>query len=845
MLVAAAPAHVRALVHDLVRKHTATASPFGDVQAFVCLAAAARAAGIETKVEHELEGALGRALEARRSSGAHIELRAAVTRALGAISFEYTAPFHALRALAAGFLLAPGGQVRFRIVQGLVAVGDLDGAREASERLVGFERRRALRVVERGVVRGASRAKDRFVGLLAPPFLARLVPSAEAVAALGRRSMRAYEPWLATETARICEALDERELRRASSHSSVVSYFAHGRQHATRAALAISSGADRANAFLLLARAALRRGDTAFALELAERLGGTMRHRVDALLGSHVRPRSPTSASFSTELSTGIALLPTTLARWLTRVFDEVRVGQHRPLFALGASGAHDRPPHGEASDPLSLERARFDEGVAASPRGASRRSVLVRAAKHALKRALEGAAVDPRAVAARLRTLERLGGTLACDALEAVIAAARLYQPVVGEAIGSLAAIDPQRGASAFVRTQRIVTTRSDLERLLVSLEHAGAIERGFARAWIRLRDRLAATRTDAAATDWLARAVERCTALGLPLSVVVANAFYDALAGHSERRNTAVEPDRIVARALAELEALDSLPRERHLARLLGEPRLVDDLRAFRPARLGTFMTDWDHDRVVQAIGALWPAPDSTVDEMLVERFVRTTTRRHVDERTHALLAGRCPIEGASALDLGGDLRLRWLDKRVDLLAHLRFADIVPCCLSSAELDSRDVLFTWWDPLSFVCLVEKRDSLRPVGFVLGGFAWKGSTADPAMVVNGLYLARSNPRVRAGIVDALEHRIARPLGLVALGIAAIHGGRGPLPERYVQERARIERLRALRNARGLTWELYDDVCDIANVPISVDHLYWHQLRENAVRVLRRYDMAS
>ena len=178
---------------------------------------------------------------------------------------------------------------------------------------------------------------------------------------------------------------------------------------------------------------------------------------------------------------------------------------------------------------------------------------------------------------------------------------------------------------------------------------------------------------------------------------------------------------------------------------------------------------------------------------------------------------------------------LRLRYLDKRRDLLTYLRFADCVPCCFNSASSDYRAYGMGWWvlalwkDPMSFCFHVERRlgdAGWQPSGFVFGGFALD-EKSDVVIVLNGVYLRQQSARWRALVLANLEKRLCRPLGVRHLAIANCHGGQGELPSGYRRRSARVTRLRALRRSSGPVSTIYDDISTVVNRSTLLDHLHW------------------
>jgi len=168
-----------------------------------------------------------------------------------------------------------------------------------------------------------------------------------------------------------------------------------------------------------------------------------------------------------------------------------------------------------------------------------------------------------------------------------------------------------------------------------------------------------------------------------------------------------------------------------------------------------------------------------------------------------------------------------LRLLDARRDVLAYLTAADSVPCCLtvSGRPLDwqAHRMALLWRDPLSMVFQLEQQISGQraATGFVFGSLGW--SARRPVVLLNGVYLKRSKAALRVEVLRAIEEKWARPLGVEGVGIAALHGGAGPLPEDYQRRDVRV------RRACGLAGplDLYDDTGLNTREPEVVRHLYW------------------
>jgi hypothetical protein len=835
-----APIRVVRELESLVRT---SVCPYADAEALACLAAAARA---EAQPPAKVDATLHEALERVRAAGRWVPQHAEVVRTLLRVLDERSseeAPLDALVALARALRSRGRRGIRLRTIEGLLGAGDLAGARALAGGAHGFDRTRARRAVERGTV--SDRTGERFVARLAPPVLRELAPSAAMLRALGLRAVDAYEPWIACEAQHALARLDSRERARAMPYRCLVQFASLGGASARRAALAIAQRSLRERAIVSLVHAALARSDLAFALELLAHVRGAARERAYALVLAHPRPGLPDSPPL-----TGDPLRDAgERARWvvaqLRRAFAEDRASRFaHPAFAHGVRGETDEPPAGSSWDPISLERALFDEGLARSPRGAARRSVLVRAIKHALKReVLRPGTLDPAALSSRIRTLLTIGGPPVCDVLERVIEAARESSGALEVVLQALALVDADRAARWFARLQRFWPDRADLLRVTIALQRLGVFDPAFPERW-RLHDLVARGRTARQTASWLDRLLAAARARGLNRpDTLLAHAFVEAATARSEaRRRIASEPDVFLSGMFLELSRQLALPPRRYLLRLLRRPHVLALAGALNPAVLTSRMEEWSLERTRSELHALDYEAGWEVDADAVVRFARSLGSRDAQRRTTAFLDGYCPIDDARVIALDGGVRIRWLDKRADLLSYVRFADVVPCCLSSTSEDvPYHVLLVWCDPLSFVCMIERVEQcvVRPIGSILGGFALVGDRHEPAMVLNGIYLTRQADSLRCRILDAVEARLAAPLGVVSLGIAAMHGGKGALPDRYRASSVSLVRLRALRENDDPMHDIFDDVSWSANLVDTVEHVYWHRLRSAPAHLVR------
>jgi hypothetical protein len=214
--------------------------------------------------------------------------------------------------------------------------------------------------------------------------------------------------------------------------------------------------------------------------------------------------------------------------------------------------------------------------------------------------------------------------------------------------------------------------------------------------------------------------------------------------------------------------------------------------------------------------------------VDATVVARCARLMGR---SKELRWLMAGdlvSLGVEREREVSAGGRLRVRLLQKRADLLAYLRFADVPAwsCYRSDSSFYSGtrdDTIAVWKDPLSYCFRIERIDG-RPWGFVFGGFAELEGGA-LAAVLNGLYLHSQQIDARAGVLRAIEGMMC-PLGVERIGIASRYGGEGPLPAEYRRNPVTGTRLRALSIAGERVKSAYDDLSFRVNEPVMLD-LWW------------------
>lgn len=196
-----------------------------------------------------------------------------------------------------------------------------------------------------------------------------------------------------------------------------------------------------------------------------------------------------------------------------------------------------------------------------------------------------------------------------------------------------------------------------------------------------------------------------------------------------------------------------------------------------------------------------------------------------------------------------------LRYLDKRKDLIAALRFADGAQCCFTSEHHDddmpedeydedyeendgtAKWIARIWKDPLSFVFLIEdneidasKRDA---IGFVFGSFGLN-EKKEPVTLLNGVYLERQKTDTAVqSILKTIERQFSQRLGAEEQFVASRHGGTAYLGGEYDNKTRQVLRLRALGTSRyfgdELEKESYDDLNLKPNTVSRTDDEVWHK----------------
>ncbi|MBX2803170.1 MAG: hypothetical protein KTR31_36155 [Myxococcales bacterium] len=334
----------------------------------------------------------------------------------------------------------------------------------------------------------------------------------------------------------------------------------------------------------------------------------------------------------------------------------------------------------------------------------------------------------------------------------------------------------------------------------VLATLEAHGAVSVGTSLAWQQLASALAARHGPHAVMPSLAQLVARHSGPAFPPAELL------RLAAREIHHGRAESPHGLLERVTREVDrALGMSPRR--LARaMVDRASLRAWVRALRPGRLPPVSDEATRQalRVSLAVGV--------VEQRLVMRVAR---RLRVRRAFRALVQGRPLAPVAPLLD---GHRLRWLDKRVDLLTYQRFADCVTCCYHTRDEywyqnNKNHIAAIWADPLSF-CLHVEHPSRGARGFVFGSFATLRQGADRrlAVLLNGVYLTRQRRQLRMAVLHALVHRFFAPMGIWAVGVAAQHGGYGPFPSRWGPVQGTVMRHRALAKGGALLSEAYDDL---------------------------------
>jgi hypothetical protein len=492
-----------------------------------------------------------------------------------------------------------------------------------------------------------------------------------------------------------------------------------------------------------------------------------------------------------------------------------------RPTVDLSAAGARD-----------SL-RAAFDLGVALSPRAHERSRELLRACRLALLAEPDAATATAHDVSARRLRLACFSALTGASAAEA---ARDMLRERIPDTRVRLALFESY--ARGFLREateqlwDRFVELTDDgriAAAMLRVLSQVGTLSDAAAASWLRLETAAG----PAAAAWWQAFAAAWRLRLRRPVSAALLRLAAAGLEAGSLPHDGAEAAGAVLARV------------ERWLRRGLEvalERAVGDDLAWVLAAAEPDPDAAWPTERWRRMLGSLG-SEVSSVDVGVVDTLARRAAAAAAPAFVRRLLAGAPPTRALAApIALPGGLELRYLDKARDMLALLRIADCAPCCFSSDSPHFENEMRTMrWvyrlyrDPLSFGVHVFRAGDPRPCGFVFGSYALAEpakphAPATVALLLNGVYLRRQTDRARVAIVAALEEALARPLGIALVGIAAIHGGSGPLPERYQPGARNVTRLRALRDRCGqLETAIYDDISRVVNQPAALD-LHWTEL---------------
>jgi hypothetical protein len=478
--------------------------------------------------------------------------------------------------------------------------------------------------------------------------------------------------------------------------------------------------------------------------------------------------------------------------------------------------------------DARSSERASFDEGIALSANARPRRRVLIGVARSCLRSALTQPAWPIDVVCARLRILVHLGGSLAADAIAAPLAELPIIPRIWLPALEALCALDPLRAGQLVIdRYGELLRDGADPVHLLELVVAAKGIDHDHARACVSAFRSVDNQRAKGA-VRWFSAFVR------LWLATTGTRPHTSVFAWLHGRDVGSREPQALLDElACVRTNAMAGTPLE--VAR-----RLADDEAALRailldPTRLDPRMTPWTIPRwkTLLVDAASTPQPALAI--------VHDFARRLGQPRWASALAtgdlvrlGVAPAEEVAAH--GHCFVVRLLDKRRDLLAYLRFADVpARSCFRSdtaSYTDSRyptrpELLAAWRDPLAF-CFHIENDRGEACGFLFGSFAI--ADGDPAVVFNSLHVRPRNAELRIAILRAVERGLCAPLGIRHLAIANLHGGRGPLPSDYVQRTAVITRLRALSTDGEPIKTVDDDISIVVNDPVVTTDLHWNTI---------------
>ena len=508
-------------------------------------------------------------------------------------------------------------------------------------------------------------------------------------------------------------------------------------------------------------------------------------------------------------VGTGVPKLGVANARWM----------------AAGLSGK--TPP---TADATSLARAYFDEGVSLSASASARRMALIRASGHVLAAEFSSSArLSATLVASRLRTLRNLGGARVERAL------LRVLGPVVVDAKmqrtrfwrqAFLLLCELSPAAARLLALTRYAELPSD--DLLDTLRSQDCVTSSFATSWFALEQARAKISGRKQAEIWMQTLVNVwLEQRGCLPDAAVLEAWLKHCTSATE----------IVTESIARAERRLVRELSKRPLSFAGSLLESDDLRGWMRALRAPLLLPsdkaWTDQRLRDALEMAVNDKCGSPDTELVQKFVRRLPVASRSARNIAahLLAGSAPVYdawGGALEDTGA--RIRYLDKRADILDYLRFADSVPCCFNStSEWFSGHVGWisdAWRDPLTFCFHIERtqQHTRAPLGFVLGGFALVEQRA--AVVLNGIYLRRQSAGIRAAVLRFVESRFCEPMGIEEVGVANSHGGRGRMPKTYSVRSRDIKRVRALSRRGAPVERIYDDVSHVVNRLVSVQ-LSW------------------
>lgn len=470
-------------------------------------------------------------------------------------------------------------------------------------------------------------------------------------------------------------------------------------------------------------------------------------------------------------------------------------------------------------SDARSFERAHYDEALALSAAGPARRRVLISTAQTCLRAALarpDDWSVDM--VAARLRTLAHLGGALAADAIRKALATQPMHPTLTPLALDALCKLDGA-AASSFVltRANEFHAARIELARVLQMLEQHAALPRGLWRDFAAARRALAKHQIDP--LPWIAEL--------FALLQDRVDTLLRVLHGVSTYTMIPTSPRALLADVDHVPHGLVARDHSTIAHDLAADTSLLEALLLARPANVDPKMKAWSTD---QWRGLLRQAVDyASVHAPQVARFVRKVGRRHWYEALWNANLAQLGVASTTTFQVRGtEYRLRLLDKRLDILTYLRFADIPARSCFRSDSDYRlanDTIEAWKDPLTICCHVDRVEDGQPRGFLFGSFA--AVDDEPALVMNSLHMRPNDGELRTQVIHAFERAICEPLAISRIGIANDHGGKGELPASYILRPVTIMRFRALAQNGWALVQTYDDISDRLNEPVLVEGLFW------------------